>query len=158
MTKGTSEGKVRIALNSCGLNLVIYKPPDDARNWKPADFLVWWEVTIGDEGRAEPFSAMIEVKECKLIGSYPLDDLRPSQRTGIRDAKRIGLPYLLVIWWRERKIWTVSDGIQLDSSPVKGSVAFSVLAGRIGIDAQQDHLAQVLRAALTEGLLDGKGV
>lgn len=154
MTKGTSEGKVRLALNQLG-DLVIYKPSDDARNWKPCDFMVWWQVLGG--GLSSLHSAWIEVKECKLLGSFPLDDLRKSQRAGIRDAKAIGLPYWLVIWWPARKVWTISDGTALDGSPLKGSVAYSILAGRIGIDARQDHLAVTLAIVLREGLLDGQG-
>lgn len=156
MTKGTSEGKVRLALNQIG-GLEIYKPPDDARNWKPCDFMVWWNATPGEERRwLVPRSAWIEVKENKQLGSFPLAEMRPPQRLGIAGAFAIGLPYLLVIWWTRRRIWTISDGLALRTLPAKGSMPFSVLAGRIGIDAQQDHLAEVLRACLMEGLLDGK--
>lgn len=150
MTKGTSEGKVRLALNQLDLDLELYKPPDDARNWKPADFLVWWRPAAPVVDR--PHSTWIEVKECKLVGSFPLDDLRKSQRDGIRKARRLGIPYLLVVWWPSRRIWTISDAYQLDGSPLKGSVPFSVLAGKIGIDATQDNLPSTLRLVIEEGL------
>ena len=154
MTKGASEGKVRIALASLDLEPIVYKPPDDARNWKPCDFMVWWQIAGG--GLTSLHSAWVEVKECPNVGSFPLADLRASQRDGIRRAKRLGLPYLLVIWWKARKVWTISDAWALDGAPTRGSVMYSILAGRIGIDAGQDHLAETLRAVLEEGLLDGK--
>jgi hypothetical protein len=142
--KGPSEGKVREALEALAVDmpLLFYKPPDDARNWKPADFLVWWGVSaanmtwvlkggesfeIPKPGRIEVMpagasievlrtgagSAFIEVKDNPNLRGYNTVDLRPVQRAWMRHAARIGVAYWLVMWWHKRHLWSVSDAAKV---------------------------------------------
>src|SRR5512137_642133 len=91
MTKGSSEATVAKALADIDDPIVaVWKPPDDARNWKPADYLVWFD------GRA----AMIEVKDCPAMRGFPFDQLRPTQRAWAYRCRQTGTPYLLVIHWQ----------------------------------------------------------
>lgn len=147
--KGPTEGKVRKALLETGLEPLVYKPPDDARNWKPCDFMVWYR---GDTGGTWPedttLSAWIEVKEVKAVGSFPVAELRPSQRGGMRDAAAVGIPYYLVLWWKARGVWTITAAWLLGALPAKGSIPFAHLAGGAGIDAPPRALASVLAAVL----------
>lgn len=161
--KGTSEAQVRDALKAMDLEgLIVYKPPDDARNWKPADFLVWW-LRIRDLGPLrDPGSGWVEVKETQNIGTFPLADLRPSQKQAIRMAKEAGLPYLLVIRWRARKLgagtWSIVDAVRLldwveeVTARTLISVERTLLESRFGTNADPGQLASLLRLALTEGL------
>lgn len=157
--KGTSESRVREALTRLAedMPLIVYKPPDDARLWKPADFLVWFPDFRPDWQMDKALvtgSAMIEVKDNPQVNGYPFSDLRPNQRAAIREAARIGLPYWLVIWWRHLKRWTVSDAAKVvafiddpRTAPIK-SVHWMQLAGNMGVDATSDTLAGTLGAAL----------
>lgn len=142
MSKGTSETHVRAALNNMDLDAIVYKPPDDARNWKPADFLVWWR-----DG-----AAMIEVKQASGRYTFPLRNMRPSQTLGIRRAAEIGLPYFLVIWWPLLKSWTISNAHQvLDwtiSNPERSSLDYGWLNSVAGMDCTTHDLASILRSAL----------
>jgi hypothetical protein len=142
MTKGTSEASVRGALNTMGMDALAYKPPDDARNWKPADFLVWFD------GQ----SAMIEVKQTSAKAMFPLRDLRPSQRLGIRRAAEVGVPYYLVIWWTQLRRWTVSDARQclnwIGDHPEATSLAYVWLSSVAGMDCTTRDLAPILRSVL----------
>lgn len=141
--KGTSEAKVRAALTRLAedMPMVVYKPPDDARNWKPADFLVWLN---GQQ------SAMIEVKDNRGLNTYPLADLRPNQRKSIHEAAAIGLPYWLVIWWRRRNAWTVSNAVRLltEADYDFSSVGWQQLAGIWGVDCTTETLPSTIGAAL----------
>lgn len=138
--KGRSEGKVREALSTIE-DALVYKPPDDARNRKPADFIVLWE------GRA----ALVEVKECRNLGTWPLAELRPSQRLAIRQAQRAGVPYYLVVWWPKRGAWSISDATKVLAMGER-SIAFATLAGKLGIDADSASLPSILRLVILEGL------
>lgn len=91
--KGPSEGKVGSLLRSTGC--FAYKPPDDARNWKPCDFMVWVR-----DGRV-PKSFWVEVK-ASSSPSLPARDLRPSQLAGVAEASRLGISYWLVVCWNHR--------------------------------------------------------
>lgn len=153
--KGPSEGKVREALERLAedMPLTWYKPPDDARNWKPADYLVWvGPLTI--EGFTDGSSAMIEVKDNPNLATYPFSDLRPAQRGWIRVLGRVGVPYWLVIWWRRRQRWTISDAAKViafiddeQTAPIK-SIHWMQLAGNMGVDCEPKNLAGTLGAAL----------
>jgi len=136
--KGQSEAKVRDALKTMDLRTLVYKLPDDARNWKPADFAVWW-----DGG-----TALIEVKDTDAVTLWPLRDLRESQRLGILEAEKIGLPYWLVIWWRRARRWTISDGEIVLTSPGDGSRSYSWLSSVAGIDCDAGKLPETLRSVL----------
>lgn len=148
--KGKSESKVREALNQVELSgLVVYKPPDDARNWKPCDYIVWWQAGEGSgehpSDMLHPHSAWLEVKECKAVGTFNAGrEIRPSQRKAIAEAAAIGLPYLLIIWWPKRGAWTITP---LRAVPHSVSIPFKALASE-GVDALPGHLAGTLRAAL----------
>lgn len=152
--KGKSEPKFREALNDVELPLLIYKPPDDARNWKPCDYMTWWLSPTG----AELNAAWFEVKECKAQSTFPFTkELRPSQRSGILDAAATGFPYYLAVWWKARGgIWTISRALPLIeleremNAPL--TCSFSELAGKYGIDAPQHSLASTLRAVLEGGI------
>jgi hypothetical protein len=151
--KGPSEAKFREGLVDTGMNLLIYKPPDDARNWKPCDFMVWWhgrtEALPGDEASLR--SAWFEVKENTVKAGFNLKrELRPAQRGGIREAIAVGLPYYLAIWWKTRGVWTISEArpfLELDGAP------FEYFAGKYGIDALPSTLGSVLAAVLRGELL-----
>ena len=145
--KGTSEARVREALTKLNesMRLLIYKPPDDSRNPKPADFLVWfrhprhtsdlaWSVSTG---------GFIEVKQTPNLKSWPTSQLRTTQRGMIRQAGRIGAPYLLVVWWPRQKRWSVSDAVKvLDELDSRGRVSFlyAELTSRFGVDVAGDGL------------------
>jgi hypothetical protein len=161
--KGDTEDKVRVALNQAGMGLVVYKPPDDARNWKPCDFMVWWGSTdtwmakgVALRGTS-PSSAWIDVKDNRAVGTFALADIRPSQRQGIAAASSIGLPYWLVVWWREQKRWTISNAVRLmgdvaaeeeASTQRVTSVTFGQLSSKLGIDSGQNQLGSTLAMAL----------
>ena len=127
MAKGTSEARARVALKAAGL--FVYKPPDDARNWKPCDFLTWappvrTPVVDSDTGyglrwEGDAISRWVEVKQ---VGSsaltMPASDLRPSQLSGVAEAMRLGIQYWLLIYWKHPKIpgkarWTCLELTQL---------------------------------------------
>ncbi len=127
--KGTSEARARVALKAAGL--FVYKPPDDARNWKPCDFLTWQaggtvevatdcgdhmvksQVPIGLS-----LSRWIEVKQIPMSAlTLGVTDIRPSQRAGITSATLLGIPYWLLIWWQHPRIpnkarWTCLEMTQ----------------------------------------------
>lgn len=161
--KRNTEAKVGEALRSIDdPGLLVYKPPDDARNWKPCDFMVWWERELPGLGPDERRSAWIEVKDLVAPGTFPLKELRPSQRQGIAAAAEIGLPYYLVAWWRSRSIWTISDAARILAyekeqrelgAPLTG-ILYTQLAGAFGIDAPQVRLAQLLKSVIVHGELD----
>ena len=103
--KGTSEARIRAALRAGladGAGLAL-KLPDDARNWKPADYLIWrrW----GDR----TVSCWLEVKDTDAVATWPLSDLRASQRRGILEARRLGIGYWLAVWWRRSATWTLLE-------------------------------------------------
>jgi hypothetical protein len=156
--KTDAEARVRAALTELGSNVVTWKPPDDARNWKPADFLVWHALGLVSMPAR---SAMIEVKVVDQLTSFPLTELRKNQRAAIRQAARIRLPYWLVVWWRRRQPaeWTVSNASRLirdlDTQYTPAgwptSVPHQLLRSRYGIEAASDRvLPGVLSAALRE--------
>jgi len=162
--KGPSEAKVREALTELGetMRLMVYKPPDDARNWKPADFLVWFEpnpiaagFTWWQLGLVNG-ATMIEVKECPNLKQWPLADLRPSQRIGIRQAQHVNVPYWLAIWWPRLQRWSISYAPRLlatfdqmnPKDPAAKSVSYAELVSIYGVDCEPRHLAGTLGAAL----------
>lgn len=103
--KSDTEDRVRAALdqiNQLTRTLFIYKPPDDSRNWKPADYIVGWNKGI----------AFVEVKLCRT--AILTIDLRPSQRKAIHDASLIGAPYLLAVWWSQPATWWIFDARRLE--------------------------------------------
>lgn len=146
--KGDSESRVRAALNEIALggNTLVYKPPDDARNWKPADFMVWWR-----DGERHG-TAMLEVKETPNKATFPLRELRPSQLAGMRQAARVRLPYWLVIWWPRAMMWTISDAAKVlavvDRVDPENSLPYAWLCSVAGMDCTSRNLAPILRSVL----------
>ncbi len=137
--KGPSEGMLREALSDVDLSgLVVYKPPDDARNWKPADYMVWW---LGG-------SAWLEVKATDAADTWPLSELRKSQRLGIEQARRADLPYVVCVYWQRHHDWTLSLADELVDA---GQPRFTrtELMSRYGVEARPTHLASTLRGLLT---------
>lgn len=142
--KGDSEGKVRAALKAIDLTQIIYKPPDDARNWKPCDFMLF------REGRAQ----WLEVKDLPTqVGTFPMAELRPSQRQGILEAWDNRIPYWLVCWWRRRQVWSISDAhsvlmlAQTEGHTATG-ISYPMLTGRLGVESQPRLLSSTLKQAL----------
>lgn len=150
MAKGTSEATVRAALEEIHDNdsnqILVYKPPDDARNWKPADFIAWHHL----EG-SPPGSAFIEVKQTDVLyGWQPSDPrrgLRPSQTVHAHAALAIGIPYLVVIHWKRRSCWTVS-GVRPFLAEPDRKFTFEELSSSHGIRVWPKHLGSTLRLAL----------
>jgi hypothetical protein len=125
---------------------LVVKLPDDARNWKPSDFIVW---VLGGNG---PRSAFVEVKDVDAALTFPLRDLRPSQRLGIREAVRLEIPYWVVVWWRKRGYWTITDGAkilaEMDKDETITGLPLSWMTSVAGIDARQADLSMLLRGTL----------
>jgi hypothetical protein len=153
-TRKYSEDEVRHALDAMDLELVVYKPPDSmgrAQNWKPCDFMVWWEQAEGvasERGGVMlllPRAAWIEVKSTPAKTRTPLSLWRPSQIQAMRTAKEIGLPYLSVIHWSAMRQWTIGPSmIVLDAMKAVSSIPFD----RWPIRCTTGQLGSHLRAAL----------
>lgn len=92
MTRKTSEIVVGNALRSMDLRSLVFKIPDDARNRKPADFMVGME-----RGRL----AFVEVKTNPNTRSFPLRAIRAEQLLAMQACHRLGIPYWLVVWWHK---------------------------------------------------------
>ncbi len=156
--KGDSEARVRSALNEIARDdtfpLTFLKLPDDARNWKPADFAVWWWIGMGCVG-----SAFVEVKQTDAVLRFSLAEIRQSQWLGLRHAVRVGMHYWLVVWWTKRKRWTISPLERLVAvlpdylADHARSVPYDQLV-EIGIDADNRQLTMMLRAAFMGELSD----
>lgn len=167
--KGQSEATVRAALMRLAedMPMVVYKPPDDARNWKPADFLVWFagdrfvEAEDGIDHLNPVGSAMFEVKDNALVDTLAIKELRPNQRKSIREAMAIGLPYWLVVWWRRKQRWTVSDAAKVlthirdeedrgkaDHTYIPRAPTFSHLSSFMGVDCTTETLPGTIGVAL----------
>lgn len=152
--KGPSEGIVSRALRSAFDDEpnFVYKPPDDARNWKPCDFMVWWYLG-GDH------SAWVEAKQTPNKTVFNIKDIRTSQESGIRTAMRLRIPYLLVIRWKSDGMWSIVDAVGLFDwlgRQLPGYCPTSVervaLESRWGVSCATGQLSSMLRAALIEGL------
>ncbi len=156
--KGQSEAHIRKALSAIaadGMALMIHKMPDDSRNWKPADFAVWFRNPSG----VIPMSAFIEVKQTAAVEVFDIADIRPSQWQGIRQAEMVGTPYYLAIWWTRHKRWTISNAKRLiptTVSPLRGAPTpepdpkptYTRLSSVIGIDCTTVELTMMLKAVL----------
>lgn len=152
MTKSHSEADVKAALNYAADDLeglFSYKPPDDARNTKPCDFMVWWQGKL-EETIPVGFAAWIEVKDVTATQVFSMNELRPSQRAGIRAAAAAGIPYLLAVYWRLHQDWTISDAIKLTAEP-HPAVSRTLLMSRYGVQSTPGQLGSTLRLVLEEG-------
>lgn len=147
MTRKYSETKVREALSAMDLDVVVYKPVDNAgraQNTKPADFMVWWHAEgIVSSGA---MSAWLEIKECPNLDSFPFSLIRPSQWAAMRDAERIELPYYLVVYWKARKLWTVTTSRRLLAADEAGDVSMARV--RFPLECRPAELENHLRGVL----------
>lgn len=151
--KRESEGQFGAALRSLDVELPIevYKPPDDARNMKPCDFMVWFRRSTMAE-HVEP--VWFEVKDTSSVGRFPFSEIRPSQHAGIRAAHRIGIPYYLAVYWRRDRTWTISNAHRVvewrdETPPIPAkSIPRVLLASRFGVDSSPGQLGITLRAVL----------
>jgi hypothetical protein len=153
--KGSSEGLFRETLNKIDFDpTFIYKPPDDARNWKPTDYFLWFPA-----GSAMPVAgtAWFEVKETPNLSAFPLTEVRPSQWRGIGIAAELKIPYFFAIRWKRDGMWSLVDAVRLaawleaqDTRPK--SVTRVALESRFGVSSTVGQLPSMIRAALMEGL------
>lgn len=105
--KGTSEAAFSAALREAAteLHMLFWKPPDDARNWKPADFFAWRETAESPDLRASfarPY--FFEVKQTTNLG-FATIALRPTQRVWLEDGSKIGISCWIAVWWKNVGIW-----------------------------------------------------
>lgn len=152
MTKRASEGAFGEALRRTDLRASVYKPPDDARNWKPCDYMVWYSYGDDFDGRVFVRTAWFECKDIDAVETFPLSELRPSQLRGLDDAYRVGIPYFLAVYWRRHRLWTISDLIRFKESVPEGEVPTKIsrndLMTRFGIESTPAHLTSTLKAVL----------
>lgn len=161
MTKRSSEGDFGAALRDVDLQSVVYKPPDDARNRKPCDFMVWhreFNPACSMTPREEVVATWFEVKDVDAVDAFPFSELRPSQLAGIHDAKRIGIPYWLAVYWRRHKLWTISNAERVlawreihegsNNEPYPTSIPFTLLESRFGISSTKRQLTSALKQVL----------
>lgn len=153
-----SEDEVRKALGAMDLELYVYKPPDapgPRQNWKPCDFMVWFPDWRPDYLMDQPGitgAAWIEVKSTPGLNVAGAKLWRPTQLEGMREAARVGIPYLTVVHWPRKKAWTIGTAAivltAVDSLRTTG-IPFSAFP----IECGTGQLAEHLRAALLgEGL------
>jgi hypothetical protein len=157
--KRASEGQFGAALRDSDVAGIVYKPPDDARTWKPCDYMVW--VTTSDprwdNGTLGPaLSIWFEVKDVDAVNAFNFTELRPAQVAGIADAKRAGIPYWLAVYWRRHRSWTISDAAKVMdwraassvTTRAPRSVSRELLMSRFGVDATPSTLSSVLKSVL----------
>jgi hypothetical protein len=153
--KRLSEGQFGAALRSCDVASIVYKPPDDARTWKPCDYMVW--INWDNDLRAGSRSIWFEVKDVDAVAAFPFSELRPAQMKGIHDAARIGIPYWLAVYWRRERDWSISDAAKVlawrdQQESVATSVPRELLVSRFGIDATPATLTSVLKSVLLDDI------
>lgn len=109
--KGTSERAAGEALRE--VMGFVYKPPDDARNWKPADFLCWGipRNSLADERTR---SVWVEVKDGRGLGKIPASAIRKSQLAGIQQAMDLHIGYFILVRWGTSApyTWTILEATQ----------------------------------------------
>lgn len=151
--KRGSEGVFGGALRQVDLRMTVYKPPDDARLWKPCDYMAW--ATPGPDLSGvmpPPWTAWFEVKDVDAVNAFSLRELRPSQLQGMHEAWRVGIPYWLAVWWRRHKSWTISNMHRYKADIPEGEVPTSIdrvlLMSRYGIQSTTGQLASTLKSVL----------
>ena len=157
MTKRNSEADVRAALTAIAddVGLFAYKPPDDARTSKPADFFAWWP------GGQTVESAWLEVKDTKAVGTFNWNAMMtPAQIAAIRTARELQLPYYLVVYWRTRGEWTISNartmGADFDVFGDHGRTRpFTKveMMSRYGVQCWPGQLSSTLKSVLLEATI-----
>jgi hypothetical protein len=141
--KRGSEAVLGAALRGLDLEVFVYKPPDGVNtNLKPCDFFVW---TSGDD-------AWFEAKDTDSVNVFSFREVRPSQWNGIRDAKRLGIPYWVAVYWRRHRHWTISRGADLLALKDAGatSVTRELLMSRHGVDSTPAMLESTLKSVMLD--------
>ncbi len=139
-----SQDEVRRALDEIP-GLVSFKPGDRDLNWKPCDYMVWWQ--NAELELAE--SAWIEVKQTRYKSKWCWmgtgdAQLRPAQIRGMQRAHDISLPYIVALYWASRRCWTL-HWLRPDFPLV---VTFEEACSRYGVLAAPASLGLVLRGVL----------
>lgn len=141
--KRPSEGEFGEALRRVDLPLFVYKPPDDARNRKPCDFMVW--------SRAGG-STWFEVKDIDAVNTFSINEFRPAQKLGIREADSVRIPYWVAVYWRRHGSWTISRANMVMAYAVAvgyTGISRELLMSRFGIESSPKLLASTLTDVLT---------
>lgn len=156
MSNSYAQDQIREALKGID-GLIAYKPPDDSRNWKPCDQMLWWAgdhpINLGDgsNGPILPNSAWLEVKMNPLQGLWRVtsanaDGLSLQQLRAARDALDIGLPFVVAVYWKGRKYWTLHVNPTRNDFPAK--LSFEEATTRWGVGTAPANLRSTLRAVL----------
>lgn len=158
MSNSYAQDQVREALKGID-GLVAYKPPDDSRNWKPCDQMVWWWQPYDEENfaaanvsRGWPRSAWLEVKMNPLKGSWHVttpngsEGLSLQQARAAFDAEEIGLPYVVAVYWKARKYWTLHWRVGRREFP--GKLTFEGATTSWGVGCAPANLRSTLRLVL----------
>lgn len=152
MSNSYAQDQIREALKGID-GLVAYKPPDDSRNWKPCDQMVWWPVTAEFDSSAIGYvrSAWLEVKMNPLQGVWHVtstgaDGLSLQQCRAARDAEEIGLPYIVAVYWKPRKYWTLHYRVGRAEFP--GKLTFEEASTQWGVGTAPANLRSTLRGVL----------
>lgn len=133
-------------------------------NWKPCDYIAWSFASreqinfvgmLASDGMPPELmptaSSWFECKDTPAKDVFNLNELRPSQRQGIREATRLGIPYWLAVYWRRHDAWTISDAFRVTShvdDAGGNAVTRDLLMTRFGIEAKPDELVSVLKSLL----------
>lgn len=167
--KRASEGLLGEALRELDLEPYVYRLPDPktgagVSNWKPCDFMVWWRAVAEHETPerivVHPYvaTAWIEAKDTDQLNSFPYADLRPSQIAGMLEAGRLGIPYILAVYWRKARVWSLSDAPRVlewfnhlgaDHRPT--SIPRDLLMSRFGVDSEPRNLPTTIKVILEDG-------
>jgi hypothetical protein len=146
-----SEDQIRAALAKID-GLMVYKPPDDSRNWKPADFLLWWtEPAYNDFDATLLKAGMLEVKKNYLsslwhwMGDGP-EGLRPSQRAAMGQCRRIGMPYFVAVHWAKHEYWTLHRTEGWTTAP--DTIMFDDARTQYGVGCAPVNLAMTLAGVI----------
>lgn len=151
MTGKPSEDAIRAALSEMD-GMLVYKPSDRDVNWKPCDYMLWWGEPTTDDGvlRFVPAvrAAWLEVKQTTLKGKWSWVQgegaLRPSQAAGMRHAFAISLPYIVAVYWKTRRYWTLHQ--LTPSFPLV--ITFEQATVEHGVGSAPANLAVTLRGVL----------
>ena len=148
-----SEDRVRAALHGHE-GMLVYKPPDDARNWKPADFLCWWGGELVIPGETVSFesqvrSAMLEVKQNPLKALWHVvgtggESLRPNQLAAAKGAWAVGLPYVIAVYWKQLRRWSIHRW----NPGFPDTMSWHEAVSRYGVEAEGTALPLILRGVL----------
>lgn len=164
MSKRDSEAKFGAALRDVDLASFVYRPPDAPGTplQKPCDWMVWHLGFEPDWAQPRARSTWFECKDVDAVNTFNFSEVRAAQLNGIREARRLGIPYWLAIYWRRHHSWTISDAIRIfdlgswfvehEGERVfvgRGkSISRALLMSRFGIESKPHELPSVLKGVL----------